>query len=87
MMRKRKKGEKPKPISIDARRRIRGYVRAMRALGLIFGVRLSIENNHFVFRDIERTDEWDGYGDWDARIYGLSLFGTVEFEDFMGWGR
>ena len=88
-MTKRKKGEKP-TISPEARRRILGFVREIELLEKQYAVHLAVQDDTLAFRDARRSDDWDGYGEWDAQIFDATQAGQLKprnviFELFNAW--
>jgi len=86
-------------IAEEAKERIRGFVNAVEALQVTYGVTITADDSSLVIRDEKRTDEWvmsngDSYVQWDAYFWGdvgitypeVSLKQLV-FEDFEGWDK
>ena len=87
----RKKGELP-VVSPEAKSRIKEFVASIGKLQASLGVELTVQDDTFAFRDTRRTDEWDGYGEWDAQIFNASERGrlkarNISFEGFELWGK
>jgi len=82
---------KPK-ISAGARRRIREFVTRIEELQKEFSVEICTQDDSIVFRDVLRTDDWQGYGYWDASIFDTQgkyrmRVRNIRFEEFSLWGK
>ena len=85
---------RPKPeISKEAKHRIRMFALELDALQRRFGVELAVQDDSLAFRDMRRTDDWEGYGEWDAQIFncaekvGRVRARNLHFEDFAIWDQ
>ncbi len=62
------------------------------ALQKEFGVSVHVEDASIKLQDDRRTDNWGGYGDWDAWLLNRAEDGSVrvadlQFENFDLWGK